>query len=140
MPSELTVTASTQGGLKMLTQTQEHQVFTDYLLQPGVSAGMKPLELLLASLSACAGSTLYMLLGRAGVPVAGVSCTAHGQRRDEHPTIITEIRLDYVVRGKGLDRAVVERQLAASESKICPVYAMLKPGTPIASTVTLEEA
>jgi len=39
-----------------------------------------------------------------GQPVRGIEVNARGQRRDEHPTVITEIALEFVVHGAGDDR------------------------------------
>ena len=66
-------------------------------------------------------------------PVTGVEVTVRGQRRDEHPTVITSIELEFVVHGD-VDPARVEHALKLSEAQICPVWAMLKVGTPITSS------
>ena len=94
---------------------------------------MTPLRLLLASLAGCSGSSVAALLRRDGQPVTGVEVTARGQRRDEHPTVITSIELEFVVSG-AVDPARVEHALKLSETHICPVWAMLKTGTPISSS------
>ena len=65
-----------------------------------------------------------------------VEVTARGQRRDEHPTVITEIDLAFVVHG-AVDPGRVEHALALSEAQICPVWAMLKAGTPVSSSYTV---
>jgi uncharacterized OsmC-like protein len=39
-----------------------------------------------------------------------------------------------------VDPARVEHALALSESTICPVWAMLKPGTPVTSSFTVAKA
>ena len=59
---------------------------------------------------------------------------ARGLRRDEHPTVITEIALEFTVHGAGVEPAAVEKALAISEEQVCPVWAMLKDGTPITAT------
>jgi putative redox protein len=97
---------------------------------------MTPLRLLLASLAGCSGSSVAALLRRDGQPVERVEVTACGQRRDEHPTVITEIDLAFVVHGD-VDPARVEHALRLSEAQICPVWAMLKAGTPVSSSFTV---
>jgi putative redox protein len=119
----------------------EHKVTVDYPL-PGVPGaqgglqGMTPLRLLLASLAGCSGSSVAALLRRDGQPVDRVEVEARGQRREEHPTVITDIALDFTVYG-GVDPARVEHAIALSESTICPVWAMVKAGTPITSSFTV---
>ena len=106
----------------------------DYPLVPQDQlAGPKPMEMLLASLASCAGGSVTALMRRSGQVVEGLRVTARGQRRTEHPTVFTEIALEFVFTGN-LDSATVEEVLARAESRICPVWAMLKPATPIRSS------
>lgn len=113
----------------------EHAVTLDYPLRPGeTGAGATPLQLLLASLAACSGSTLALVLRRMEQPVEGLEVQARASRRDEHPTILTEISLEFVVHGAGVNPDAVGRALTAAEDQLCPVWAMLKAGTPITAT------
>ncbi len=139
MPRELRVRAVHQGGMHFLADTGEHSVRLDYPLQPGATAGPTPLEMLLASLAACAGGTLAMLLRRAEAAPTGLEVEARGIRRDEHPTVLTDIDLEFVVRGPGQDPEVVARSLRMAEEQLCPVWAMLKPGTTIRSSFRIVE-
>jgi putative redox protein len=138
MPTELSVQAVQQGPMEFAISDGEHEVTIDYPL-PGVDKdmqGMTPLRLLLASLAGCSGSSVATLLRRDGQPVERVEVQARGKRRDEHPTVITEIDLAFTVIGD-VDPARVEHALALSESTICPVWAMLKAGTPVSSSFTV---
>ena len=141
MPSELTVHAVQQGPMEFALSDGDHEVTIDYPL-PGSDGGLKgmtPLRLLLASLAGCSGSSIAVLLRRDGQPVERVEVTARGQRRDEHPTVITAIDLQFTVYGD-VDPARVEHALTLSESTICPVWAMLKAGTPVTSSFTVATA
>ena len=138
MPSELTVHAVQQGPMEFAISDGEHDVIIDYPLpgSEGELHGMTPLRLLLASLAGCSGSSVAALLRRDGQPVTRVEVTARGQRRDEHPTVITSIDLAFVVHGE-VDPARVEHALKLSEAQICPVWAMLKAGTPVSSSYSV---
>ncbi len=140
MPSELSVQATYRGEMHITGQAREHTIEMDYPVRPDGMAGATPLELLLVSLAGCAGNAVAALLRRSSQPFAGLEVRARGQRRDEHPTVITDIALEFVVRGSGLDEAVVARAVSQAEERVCPIWAMLKPGTPIASTVRIEPA
>lgn len=135
MPSELSVHAVQQGPMAFAISDGEHEITVDYPLptSEGELKGMTPLRLLLASLAGCSGSSVAALLRRDGQPVTGVEVAARGQRRDEHPTVITSIELEFVVKG-AVDPARVEHALKLSETHICPVWAMLRTGTPITSS------
>jgi putative redox protein len=138
MPTELSVHAVQQGPMEFAISDGEHAVTIDYPL-PGSTEdmkGMTPLRLLLASLAGCSGSSVAALLRRDGQPVERVEVAARGQRRDEHPTVITEIDLAFTVYGD-VDPARVEHALKLSEGQICPVWAMVKAGTPVSSSFTV---
>jgi putative redox protein len=134
MPSELTVRAVHQGGMRMIATAGCHSLSMDYPLNGEQSVGMKPLEVLLSSLAGCVGSTVALLLQRAKQPVSGVEVVARASRRDEHPTVLTDISMEILVSGTGMQPPVVERVIAAADEKLCPVLAMLKPGTSVRTT------
>jgi putative redox protein len=138
MPTELSVCAVQQGPMEFAVSDGEHAVTVDYPLPGGDGdlKGMTPLRLLLASLAGCSGSSVAALLRRDGQPVERVQVTARGQRRDEHPTVITAIDLAFEVHGE-VEPARVEHALRLSEAQICPVWAMLKAGTPVSSSFTV---
>ena len=139
MPTELRIRAVHTGNMRMTASNGQHQVDTDYPLQPGVpAAGLKPMELLLASLGACGGSVVALLLGRLQQPVTGLEVEVRGTRRDEHPTVFTDIAMEFVVRGAGVDPAAVEKAIGQADGTLCPVWAMLKPGVPITTSFRIE--
>ncbi|MGA2477545.1 MAG: OsmC family protein [Spirochaetia bacterium] len=140
MPSELTVRAVHKGGMRMVATAGSHSLTMDYPLNGEQAAGMKPLEVLLSSLAACGGSTVALLLQRAKQPVSGVEVIAHAVRRDEHPTVLTEISLEFLISGAGVEPAAVERIIATADEKLCPVWAMLKAGTPVRTSYRIVAA
>jgi putative redox protein len=139
MPTQLEVHADYQGGMRLIAGDDEHSVTVDYPLEPGQTVeGLTPLKLLLVSLAGCAGNTIPLLLARRGQTVSGFHVVARGQRRDEHPTVLTQIDVEFVLRGADLDREVVERCISLAEDRLCPVWAMLRPGTPISTSYRIE--
>jgi putative redox protein len=134
MPQELSVRAVRESGLCFTSRTGAHTVCLDYPLGPEAASGPTPLEMVLTSLAACAGATLALLLERMKQPFTGLAVEARGERRDEHPTVLTEISLDFVITGDDTDPERVAQALKVAEEQLCPVWAMLKPGTPISAT------
>ncbi len=67
------------------------------------------------------------------VPVDSLEVDATAVRRDEHPTVLTSIEIVYSLLGSGLTSEVVEHAVNLAEKKLCPVLAMLRPGTQLAS-------
>ncbi len=139
MPQELSVHAIREGGMCFTASTGEHSVCLDYPLGTGATAGPTPLQMLLASLAVCAGSTLGLLLERMKQPFSGLQVEARGKRRDEHPTVLTEIALEFVITGAETDSARVAQALKVAEEQLCPVWAMLKDGTPISTSYRIVE-
>ncbi len=140
MPTELSIQVVHESGLRMRANNGVHTVVTDYPMQTGdPGAGLKPMELLLASLGACGGSVVASLLRRGAQPVTGVEVRVRGVRRDEHPTLFTSIAAEFVIAGAGVDPAAVERAIAAADTRLCPVWAMLKPAVPITTSYRIVE-
>jgi len=142
MPTELTLRATHQGGMRVLAQTAAHAVPSDYPLQPDqATVGMTSLQLLLASLATCSANGLMLILTRRmGCTVSGLEVEAKAQRRDEHPTVLTEVELVFSLRGKALEPDQVAKAIELAETQLCPVWAMLRGGTPIRTRFHLEEA
>ncbi len=139
MASEMIVRAHHQGGLRVLAETEAHAVQTDYPLQPGQETeGMTSLQLLLAALATCSANGLRLILGRRmNLTVTDLEVEARAQRREEHPTVLTQITLAFRVRGVNLDEGPVKQALQVAETQLCPVWAMLRGGTPIHTTLEI---
>ena len=138
MPTDLRIHARHESGLRVSATNGRHAITCDYPVAPGQQpAGFTPMELLLVSLAACTGSVVASLLRRLHQPVEGVEVDARGTRRDEHPTIFTEIALEFVVRGGGVEPAAVEKAIAHAD-RLCPVLAMLKPATPVSTSFRIQ--
>ncbi len=133
MATELAVRGVQQGGMRVSAGDGTHEIVMDYPLAEGqVTAGLTPLQTLLASLAACSANSVKVLLERRmNQTVTGLEVQARAQRRAEHPTVLTEIALQFVVRGPALDPGAVARAIKASEEQLCPVWNMLKGSTPI---------
>jgi putative redox protein len=131
--TDLTVRALHRGEMRVDVQVREHLLQMDYPAVAGVSP--TPLEVLLASLAACAANTLHLVLCRKmGVPIESLQVEARAQRRHEHPTILTAIELVYRLRAENLTSETVDRAIRIAEDQLCPVLAMLRPGTQITSS------
>ncbi len=137
MAVECIVRAVHRGGMHFTGVVGNHAVEMDYPLDPGAAGeGPKPMEMLLASLASCAGGSVVALLRRGGHQFEALTVTARGQRRSEHPTIFTEIALEFAFRGT-VDRAAVDRVISQAETRVCPVWTMLKSSTPIRTSVQI---
>src|SRR5215469_11006451 len=139
MRSDLSVRAVHHGDMRVDVHIRENVLVMDYPAEAGRDP--TPLEVLLASLAACAANTLNMVLSRKmGVAVKSLEVDARAERRAEHPTVLSEIELVYWLGWDGGDAQMVDRAVRMAEDLLCPVLNMLRPGTTIRSMWVSEPA
>jgi uncharacterized OsmC-like protein len=133
MRTDLCVRAVHQGEMRVDVHVREHVLAMDYPAEAGRNPS--PLELLMASLAGCAANTLNLVLSKKmGVRIDSLQVEARAERRAEHPTVLADIELLYRLGGEPLDAQTVDRAVRVAEDQLCPVLAMLQPGTRIRST------
>jgi len=108
--------------------------------EPGKEAEVaKPTDLLLVALAGCTGMDVISILKKKRQPVTGFEVNTRGVQATDPPNVYTEIQIEYVVRGEGVDPAAVERAIELSEGKYCSVSAMLKQTAEITTSYRLED-
>lgn len=106
----------------------------------GSNAGSRPKELLLISLGGCTGSDVVSILRKRKAPLAGFEIHLTGNESEEHPRVFTEIHIEYVFYGDGLEPADIERAIELSTTKYCSVSAMLKSSVKITHSYRIQPA
>lgn len=136
MAKEVHANVVFKGGMRFdgLSGRAGESVAIDFGREDEEVDGFMPLELLLASLASCSGQVVVGLLKRMGQEVRDLVVHAKGTKREIHPTVLTAIELDFEFRGGRVDGAEVEKAIALSEDRFCPVWAMLKPVVAIKAT------
>ncbi len=104
----------------------------------GSNAGSSPKELLLMALGGCTAMDVIPILKKKRAPVENVEIRITGTAREEQPQIFTEIHLEYIIYGNGVNPADVERAIELSTTKYCSVSALLKPGMKITHSYRIE--
>lgn len=104
----------------------------------GSNAGPRPKELVLIALGGCTGSDVASILQKKRVPVRDFRIELTAQTAEEHPQVYTEIHVEYVLVGNGVDPEAVERAIELSTTKYCSVSAMLKPSVKITHSYRIE--
>jgi putative redox protein len=138
MPRELSIHAVHHGEMQISAGTEKYTIRMDYPAGP-TQTGLTPLEVLLVSLAGCSANTVAMLLQKMSQTVLRLEVNVSGVRRDKHPTVFEKISLEFVVSGRGIQTAAVQRAIQQSEQHLCPVWAMLKGGTAISSSFRILE-
>lgn len=106
--------------------------------QGGADDGFSPLELLAIGLAGCTAMDVISILSKKRQEVSEFEVNVHAERAQDHPKVFTRVLIEYVVSGKNIDQAAVERAVELSETKYCPAEAMLKKAVPIESRITIK--
>src|SRR5271157_3153498 len=83
----------------------------------GDNDGFRPSELLLVGLAGCTGMDVISILSKKRQQVTAFEVRAHGDTAPEAPKLFTGFKVEYIVTGKSIDRAMVERAVELSETK-----------------------
>jgi putative redox protein len=105
----------------------------------GDNDGFRPTELVLVGLAGCTAMDVISILQKKQVQVSAFEVKAQGDRAETEPKKFTRFVVDYVVTGKGIDPAAVERAVELSETKYCSVMATLRGAGPIERRITILE-
>ena len=105
----------------------------------GRDLGARPMELVLMGLGACSAIDVVHILRKARQDVRGCVVELDSERASEAPKVFTKIHLHYVVTGKGLAAAQVERAIRLSQEKYCSATAMLAKTAAITTDLELRE-
>lgn len=99
----------------------------------GRNAGFRPMELILVGLGGCTGMDVLSILRKKKQNLTGFEVMVKGERSETHPKVYTEIKVEYIVKGKDISEEAVKKAILLSEEKYCSVEAMLRPTVRITS-------
>ena len=105
----------------------------------GDSDGLRPLELLAIGLAGCTAMDVISILQKKRQDVTDFEVKVHAERAAEHPKVFTHIMVEYLITGREVEPAAVERAIELSETKYCPAQAMLAKACTIEHKYTLIE-
>ena len=83
--------------------------------------GMRPSEMLLVALGACAGVDVIGILHKKRIDVRALDIKVTSEQDTDPPWTHRKIHVEYTLRGSGLTNEAVERAIALSEEKYCSV-------------------
>jgi putative redox protein len=105
-----------------------HTVVTD-----SAGQGFKPPDLLLASLVGCAGVDVVTILEKKRQKFTSIETRTEKENAAEPPWTIEKIKIEWIVKGRGLREKAVQDAIHLSVEKYCSVVASLK--SEIVSTI-----
>lgn len=129
-------------GLRLLGETSTGKaIILDHVLEgeQRTESGPRPMELLLIGMLGCTAMDIVSILRKQRQPFTGLQVVATAERAADHPRIYTQIHVEYIVKGKGVDSKGVERAIELSRTKYCSAIAMLEKAAQITTSYRLEE-
>lgn len=112
----------------------------DTVLEHGGSGeGATPMELILMGMGGCTAMDVISILQKKRLAVKDFEIILHAVRAGDHPKVFTDITLEYVITGRGIDKESVERAIDLSENKYCSGMAMLRKAVNINTTYRIVE-
>ena len=122
----------TRSGMGFLAETGSGHTLTmdgaPDLAKPengGQNLAPRPMELMLAGTGGCTAYDVVLILKRGRHAVQGCTVKLSAERAETDPKVFTAINMHFMVTGKGLPAAAVERAIAMSHDKYCSASVML---------------
>ena len=87
----------------------------------GSNTGSKPSELLLTAFGGCSGMDVISILRKKKQDVTNLEINVIGETAEGHPSMFTEMHIEYVVTGRDIAEDAVKRAIGLSLDKYCMV-------------------
>lgn len=91
----------------------------------GKTPGPSPMELVLIGTGGCTAYDVVHILEKGREAVVGCEVELDAERAETEPKVFTRIHMHFIVKGKGLSAAKVERAIQLSAEKYCSASIML---------------
>lgn len=104
----------------------------------GSNAGSSPKELLLMALGGCTAMDVIPILHKKRAPVENLEICVTGQVREDHPQVFTDIHIEYIFQGAGINPKDIQHAIELSTTKYCAVSAMLSGNVNITHSYRIE--
>jgi putative redox protein len=106
----------------------------------GRNLAARPMEMVLVGAGGCTAFDIVLILKRGRHDITGCDVRLEAERAATDPKVFTRIAYHFVVRGRGLPKAAVERAVQLSHDKYCSATAMLARTAQIDTTFEVQEA
>ncbi|HRD94995.1 MAG TPA: OsmC family protein [Rubrivivax sp.] len=106
----------------------------------GHNLAPRPMETVLAGTGGCTAYDVVLILRRGRHDVRGCQVRLSAERAEQDPKVFTRIQMHFVVSGRGVPAAAVERAIALSHERYCSASIMLGKTAVIATSFEVIEA
>lgn len=123
------------------SDAEQHQILiSNDEDENGQRKGFSPLQLLALGLGACTSMDVISIMQKKRQNVDDFEIKISYDRRDEQPRIWTSAHIEYIVTGKDIDPAALERSIQLSVENYCAAHAMLEKAVPITTSYQIIES
>ena len=124
---ECTINWMPASGMAFLAETGSGHVLTMDGAPDGGGRNLapRPMETVLAGTGGCTAYDVVLILQRGRHDVRGCQVRMQAERATTEPKVFTKIHMHFVVTGRALPDAAVERAIRMSHEKYCSASAML---------------
>ena len=105
----------------------------------GRNLAPRPMETVLAGTGGCTAYDVVLILKRGRHAVTGCQVKLTAERAEQDPKVFTRIGMHFIVSGKGLAPAAVERAIALSHERYCSASIMLAKTAEISTSFEIVE-
>jgi putative redox protein len=106
----------------------------------GHNLAPRPMEMVLVGTGGCTAYDVVLILKRGRENVTGCDVTLQAERAETDPKVFTKINFHFVVTGRNLKPAAVERAVKLSHEKYCSASIMLAATVEMTHSVEIIEA
>jgi len=106
----------------------------------GRNLAPRPMETVLAGTGGCSAYDVVLILKRGRHDIRGCEVKLSAERAETDPKVFTRIHMAFVVRGRALPAAAVERAVQLSHERYCSATAMLAKTAEITTSFEIVEA
>ena len=91
----------------------------------GDNLGVRPMEMLLLGVAGCTMIDVVTTLKKMRQELTHCETKVNAERADDPPKVFTDIHIQFIIKGKGLDTKKVEKAITLSAEKYCSASIML---------------
>jgi len=103
------------------------------------ATGFSPAELVLAGAGACSAWDVVQILAKGRQELSDLEVRVVGTQQAERPWPFRDVRLHYVVTGRGLKPGLVRRAVRLSHERYCSAIATIRDAAEIGYTIEIRE-
>jgi putative redox protein len=105
----------------------------------GRNLAPRPMEVVLMGMGGCTAIDVVAMLRKQRQDIEGVEVSLEAERAGDHPKVFTSVKLVYTVRGRKLNRALIERAVGLSDEKYCSATAMIRKSARVTHEIVVVE-